>query len=193
MTKNILGTLLVASALMATVKPAKAEEPGTNIPTPPVTNNTNTANTDVPPFASQPGVVAPEPVIDTKTTTTTFPNRPLLITGLVLLGGSYGASAIVAATSDRKADDKLYYPVAGPWMDLNDRNCDVNACPNKTTDKILLIGDGVLQGLGALTLVMSLFIPEKTTRHWYLIGHEGLTLTPQVGRSVTGLAAVGSF
>jgi hypothetical protein len=112
---------------------------------------------------------------------------------VVLLGGSYGASAIVAATSDRAADEKLYYPVAGPWMDLNDRNCDVNACPNRTTDTILLIGDGILQGLGALTLVVSLFVPEKTTRHWYLIGQKGLTLAPRVGTSMAGLAATGNF
>jgi hypothetical protein len=78
-------------------------------------------------------------------------------------------------------------------MDLNNRNCDVNACPNKTLDKVLLVGDGVLQGLGALSLVMSLMIPEKTTRHWYLIGNEKLMLTPQLGRSTTALVAAGTF
>src|SRR6185369_7180647 len=35
------------------------------------------------------------------------PHRVLLVTGLVVLGGSYAASAVVAAESDRSADEKL--------------------------------------------------------------------------------------
>ena len=123
----------------------------------------------------------------------TWPNRPMLVTGVVVLGGTYAASAIVAAASDRKADNKLYLPVVGPWLDLKHRDCEVNDCGNDTFNKALLIGDGALQGIGAVTMVLSLVIPESTKKPWYLIGNEKLSVTPQVGSSVTGLTASGSF
>ena len=121
----------------------------------------------------------------------TWPNVPLLVTGLVLFGGSYGASAIVGAASDRKADDKLFIPVVGPWLDLHQRDCDANPCSHEGLNKALLIGDGVLQGVGALGMVLSLVIPQSTTRNWYLIGNESVTFTPQVANP--GVIATGRF
>jgi hypothetical protein len=115
------------------------------------------------------------------------------VTGLVVLGGSYGASAIGAAISDRDYHDKLYYPVAGPWMALDDRDCNADPCPRKTLETTLLIGSGIVQGLGALSLVMSLFIPEKTTQEWYLIGNEHLTVAPMADGSRLGAGAFGRF
>ena len=122
-----------------------------------------------------------------------WPNRPMLITGAVVLGGTYGASAIVGAASDRAADDKLFIPVVGPWLDLKNRDCETNDCGNDTLNKALLIGDGALQGLGALTLVLSLVIPESREKPWYLIGDEKLSVAPQVGNAVTGFSAFGRF
>jgi hypothetical protein len=67
-------------------------------------------------------------------------------------------------------------------------------CPHQNTFKALLIGDGILQGLGALGILTSLVVPEKTTRHWYLIGAEGTHVGPTVvGRSGYGVGAYGSF
>jgi hypothetical protein len=123
----------------------------------------------------------------------TWPNRPLLITGVVVLGGSYAASAIVGAVSDRKADEKLFYPVVGPWMDLKARDCEVNDCGNDTFNKVLLIGDGALQGLGALGIILGLVLPESEKKPWYLIGTEDVVVAPQVGTGATGLTAVGRF
>lgn len=112
----------------------------------------------------------------------------------MVLGGSYAASAIVAGTSDRPEDDKLYYPVVGPWMDLADRDCSARPCDNKTLDTALLIAAGVGQGLGALAVVTSLFVPEKVTRNWYLIGNSEWRVTPaNVGRDGYGLGASGRF
>lgn len=175
---------------------ASAQE--TNVPTPPPAPTppalTTTETTSIEP-ATPPVVIgaSDEPVIDTATTKSSVPNRPLLITGTLLLGGSYGASAIVGALSDRSADENLFYPVVGPWMDLSDRGCDTRSCSNETLNKVLLIGSGVGQGLGALGMLLSVMIPEKTTQHWYLVGNNDVVITPQLGPYVTGLAAVGSF
>jgi len=182
-----LGTALLTSwAFVAHAQQA----PGSNAPTPsPGPAGESATSAPVAP-------VLQEPVIDPTTHASTLPNKPLLVTGLVVLGSSYGASAVGAAISDREAYDKLYYPVAGPWMALQDRDCNADPCDNKTLDTALLIGSGVLQGLGALSTVMSLFIPETTTHTWYLIGNEheeNLVLAPLMAGDQLGAIAVGRF
>jgi len=140
--------------------------------------------------------VLQEPVIDPTTRASSLPNRPLLVTGLVVLGGSYGASAVAAAVSDRESDDKLYYPVVGPWMALKDRDCNAEPCGNKTLGTVMLVGSGVLQGIGALSTVLSFVIPETTTHTWYLIGterEENVALAPLVAADQLGAIAVGHF
>jgi hypothetical protein len=85
-------------------------------------------------------------VIPERETTTTI-NTPMIMGGAVLFLGSYGASVAYASNSDNEAADRLYVPVVGPWLALNewsdcepitDRDCD-----DTTTAKVLLIGDGV--------------------------------------------------
>jgi hypothetical protein len=122
-------------------------------------------------------------------------NRPLLLSSFLLIGGTYGASAIDAATSGRDADHKyLYYPVVGPWMDYANR-CDAgHPCNgNETGYKALLILDGVGQGLGALGMVTSLFIPERSTRNWFLIGGTDFHAAPSPVGTGYGLGAGGAF
>ena len=172
------------------------QQPGTNVATPAPANAPVLQSGEVIPEPSAQNTetgLAAEPVIDTESTKRLLPNRPLLITGAVLLAGSYGASAVVAATSDRSSDDKLYYPVAGPWMDLHRRDCNIDACSNKTLDRVLLIGDGIVQGVGALGVLLSLVIPEKATHHWYLIGNENFTIFPRFDHSQLGVGATTSF
>jgi hypothetical protein len=137
-----------------------------------------------------------EPVIEPTTRSSSVPNKPLLVTGVVLLGGAYGASAIAAGLSNRDSEDKLYYPVVGPWLALKDRDCNAEPCNHKALNTTLLVGSGVVQGLGALSVLMSLFIPETTTHSWYLIGDEQqphLALSPVVGQDQFGAFAVGQF
>lgn len=189
---SIHSRIATGALLFAWTSIASAEQPsGTNVPTP----------QPVPVTAPAPVVTMPssttsaleEPVIDTKTQGSSLPNKPLLITGLVVLGGSYGASVVGAAISDRDSNDKLYYPVVGPWMALQDRDCAADPCGQKTLNTTLLIGSGVLQGLGALSVLMSLFIPEKTTHEWYLIGNSDVTVAPLVDGSRVGASAFGRF
>ncbi|HVZ32900.1 MAG TPA: hypothetical protein VG963_10760, partial [Polyangiaceae bacterium] len=162
------------------------QPPGSNVPTPnPLPEQAPAVSTPVAP-------VLQEPEIEPKTVSSSIPNRPLLVTGVAVFGASYGASVIAAAVSDRKSDDKLYYPVAGPWMSLHARDCKAEHCANETLDTVLLVGSGVLQGVGALGIVMSFFIPETTTHHWNLIGdekRENLAVIPIVGYGELGALA----
>jgi hypothetical protein len=179
---------------------ANAQEPGTNVPTPrpaPAMTGgqtaTTTTATPAPGLSPLPLVSDPnEPVITT--TRSTYPNRPLLVTGLVVFGASYATSAVIGAMADREDDKKLVYPVAGPWMDLANRDCVANTCSNEDLNKALLIADGVVQGVGALGVLMSFVLPEKSTRKWYLIGQDGTHVTPmKMGYAGFGLGAVGRF
>jgi hypothetical protein len=189
-------TLIVALLEFGAPDICGAQEPGTNMATAqqpgPAVAPAAVGNADATPQLPVTSV-AQEPVIDTSTTHVSLPNRPLLITGAIILGASYAGSAIVAASSSRTADEKLYYPVVGPWMDLDERDCDINRCNNRRLNQGLLIGDGIVQGLGALTLLMGLIVPEKTTRHWYLIGQSSLFVLPQLDADAIRVRAVGRF
>lgn len=192
-----------------TVSPPAGTVPPSTSMSPSGPTTTPLTTTPPPPITAPPSVstttttsseFSPEPVIPTVADiphkeTRSFVNRPLLITSAVLLGGTYGASAIVAWTSSRDTDQKnLYIPVAGPWMNLADRQCDARPCNNEGLNKGLLIADGVAQGLGALGVVTSFFIPETTTKNWYLIGNSHVQATPmRVGVAGYGVGAVGSF
>jgi hypothetical protein len=143
----------------------------------------------------QPTGPLPSSSLDLPTTETSSPvNRPLLVTSVLVLGGTYGASAIAGFMSSRPEDQhNLYYPVAGPWMDLANRDCASRPCNNEPLNKVLLIADGVGQGLAAIGVVSSFFLPEKTTRHWYLLGNSEVRWAPTSVGTGYGLAAVGRF
>ena len=120
------------------------------------------------------------------------PHRVLLTTGAVVLIGSYATSAIVAAKSDRRADEKLFLPVVGPWLDLKRRDCGTHPCDHETANKALLIGDGALQGFGALSVLLSLIIPEPRERPWYAVGSRSFHVMPRFGQ-LSGISAAGVF
>jgi hypothetical protein len=135
------------------------------------------------------------PVEVSGTTRTSWVNRPLLVTGLVLLGGSYATSAVVGAESNRPSDTpNLYYPVVGPWLDLAQRDCSLQfPCSKETGNKALLIIDGSIQGLAALAVVTSFFLPERIGRHFLIIGGDRLHASPTIVGSGYGLGAGGRF
>lgn len=121
------------------------------------------------------------------------PNRPLLITGGVLLLGTYVPTAVIASTQGRNVEDSnLLIPVVGPWLNLADRRCD--ACSGETGNVALVIGSGVLQAAGVGMVLMSFLIPEKIEAATIQAGPVKLNVAPtQVGRSGMGLGAVGVF
>lgn len=134
------------------------------------------------------GVAGDEPRMNTETRVRTFPNRPLLVTGSVLLGGAYLPALVGAAVSDRNGDEKMYIPVAGPWMTLRQGEDETGG------QKLLLAADGAVQGIGALMMLMGLVIPETRTKNWMLIGQrDSFQLGPTNMRAGLGLGARGTF
>jgi hypothetical protein len=137
-------------------------------PPPPPTTTTTTNTTTTPP----PVVIVNPPPTAPRTTTYVAPegedvydswNAPVFATGALVFAGSYGAAAIASGMSDHPGADRLWVPVAGPWLALNDwGNCPItqSRCDTTTTDKVLLITDGVFQAAGLITMVDGLLSPS---------------------------------
>jgi hypothetical protein len=140
--------------------------------------------------------VAPAWAQSHESVTTTGPNRELLHSGIFALGVPYVASVIVAASSDRTEDKNLYIPVAGPWMDFANRSGCGHAgepsCGTETAYKVLLIGNGILQGVGALEIVGSFIFPETRTVS-ASSSERRVLVTPYYVGSSYGLAAFARF
>jgi hypothetical protein len=92
-------------------------------------------------------------------------NAPMFTTGALVFAASYGASVVVAASSDNnRGNNRLYVPVAGPWLALNERgSCDTtrSSCDNETTAKVLLIADGVFQAAGIVGMLDGILQPTS--------------------------------
>ncbi len=149
-------------------------------------------------------VVTPKRYVLKDETVSSGPNRALLHSGIWTLGLSYVPAVVVAAESNRVADKRLYVPVAGPWLDLASRgSCYPNntPCNHETTNKVLIVVDGIFQGIGALNIVGAFLFPETRTVTVSSAAPEGkrvssltVHLVPaQVGGRAYGLAAIGTF
>jgi hypothetical protein len=126
----------------------------------------------------------------------------LLGTGLFLLAVSYLPAVSVAASSSVAADQHLYAPLAGPWIDLAQRPvCSPPAnCEAEQTNRALLETSGILQGVGAfLTLVGLLTSDDDDTqrpppKHVNDAKATHVNVTPaQFGSAGYGVAAFGKF
>lgn len=125
------------------------------------------------------------------------PSHSMLFSGLGTFGISYGAAFVVAATSDLDADHRMYVPFAGPWMALSGRGpCGIGTprtCDAATTNKVLIITDGVFQALGGLLIVESFLNPETRTVTRARAEQPTIQVAPLVGSNGYGLAAFGNF
>lgn len=95
-------------------------------------------------------------------------NAPVFTTGALVFLASYGASVVVAASAEQdeidRGLDRLYVPVVGPWLALNDRgSCPIErpSCDYETTAKVLLVADGVFQAAGVITMVSGILSPTS--------------------------------
>jgi hypothetical protein len=147
-------------------------------------------------------VVVQRPDVVKDQTSTTGPNQTLLHSGVWILGLSYVPVVIVAAESSRAGDKNLYIPVAGPWLDLATRQgCQPGVSCNETANKLLIVIDGIFQGMGALDIVGSFIFPETHTvtvssseRCESPAPSFSIRIAPaKVSARAYGMAAVGTF
>jgi hypothetical protein len=184
---TVRGAAVATAAVLACIVSTTAWAQQTNIVTPPAAT----------PVAGR-----------EKAETYSGPNRALISTGLVTFGLAYVPAVIVAGTSPQPADNHLYIPVAGPWMNLADRpacggapalsdnNNNVPSsipCDAETTNKVLLGVDGVFQGIGALTTLVGLLSPEREEEP-VTTGKPTVHVTPaRMGIGGYGISAFGNF
>ena len=215
-----LSTLARAAAAQDTPAPSTTSTTTTTTAAPapvpaPATATTSTSTTSTPDGSSSTTTTTsaaatdvPEtPTTATQTTTvkeqvyvppaaSRWPNVPMEVTGFTLFAATYVPAVVVAAESARVGDKNLYYPVAGPWMDMAKRTCTNATCPNETLARVGLAADGVVQGVGALLLVSGLFVPEKVTHAlplWGKANDKQVMVTPSSVGSGYGVGAVGRF
>jgi hypothetical protein len=128
------------------------------------------------------------------------PSGAELGSGVLTLGLTYGAAAIVAAESPQAADHRMFIPVAGPWMALANRpSCGGStqpSCGTETTYSVLIVADGIGQALGSILIVGAFLHPETVSRTTTVSEEPpkpALHLVPASIGSGYGLQALGTF
>lgn len=191
-----LALALIGAVLVSVAPRVRAEEPSDPAPTAPPNapeapvappGHPAAATAPVPPLLPTATAASGEPTFTTETRRSVWPNTPLLATGATVFGVAYLPAVLGGALSEADGRKDLYIPVAGPWMMMT-RGADENR-----GEKTLLALDGVAQGLGALMLLSSFFIPERATHHWYLIGSNDAFVAPSRVGSGYGMGARGRF
>jgi hypothetical protein len=133
---------------------------------------------------------------------TAGPNRTLIRTGILVLGLSYVPAFLVASTNPRPDDDYLYFPVAGPWLDLAHREPCGRSCEGESVNKALLVTNGIFQGIGALEIVGSFLFMETrvaatSIRNSKSVAAENhripVSITPSYINGGYGVMAAGEF
>jgi hypothetical protein len=92
------------------------------------------------------------------------PNLPLLGVGATTFAVGYVPALAIAGASDHEGDNRLYIPVAGPWLDLLERTCDGGEtlhCGSTAAEATALVFDGLVQTVGVLEMLAALFDPEE--------------------------------
>ncbi len=168
-----------------------ATTPPSTATTPTSTTTTTSAEDATAAAATPTPMAAPTPGESTTIYAKRTPNKALLITGSSLFVSTYATTAALAGANGGLGDKDLYIPIAGPWINIADRN-GANY-ENNTRDTVLIAGSGVLQGIGALMAVSSFFVPEKVPAARIQAGNVQMQIVPQAGAGAGGLGAVGVF
>jgi hypothetical protein len=125
----------------------------------------------------------------------TRPHRALLVSGVGLIAGAYVLGITVGAF-DGFDNQKgwLFLPLAGPWIaSTRRRGCAdssfVTCRVNDSSATTLLAIDGVVQGAGALTMLLAVAIQEKV-----LVRNDArVFITPSAIAGGAGVSALGRF
>lgn len=127
-------------------------------------------------------------------------DKPMVTTGALVFLGSYGASVVSAAASgdaeQERGIDRLYIPVVGPWLALNERgDCTATngTCDWETTKKVLLVVDGVFQAGGVIAMIDGVLQPPSHR----VVTTSAVRVTPSLvgagSSACAGLAVFGHF
>ncbi len=142
----------------------------------------------------------PTPVVTEQTTSqASGPSWAMVGSGVVILGLSYVPALVVGSSSGLDADRSLFVPLAGPWIDLGQRpGCPGGgaSCNAETTNKVLLVTDGVFQAIGAITIVGGFLTTahETTTTVQSASSEPTWRLSPaSMGAGGYGVQALGTF
>ena len=198
MKTRLLATIgLLVPAIAVAQPPANPDDPtDPNAPIPTTTDPADKPVVIVNPPPPRTTTVVTEPEYETYTDTW---NAPMFTSGALIFLGSYGASVVVAATSEDDAidrgNDRLYVPVVGPWLALNDRpDCPVEreSCDMETTKKVLLVADGVLQAGGVVTMIAGLLSPTEHRVIRRPMASKTVTVSPTAGGN-PGISLFGQF
>jgi len=190
----LLSACLWGTSVRATAQTTQAQTPSEEAPIDPAASNmTAQATTTGPTYQPtsydgyQPTTYQPsQTTTGGKSETKRWPNRPLMISSAFMFTAAYVPAVIATAANHHDTTDNVYIPVAGPWMELARE-------PASSGNKALLALSGVFQDLGALGMLLSVFVPERKTSSWYLIGNKRLSAAPAAGPNSYGLSARGQF
>jgi hypothetical protein len=188
-----------ASAQSVMVQGAPAQPAPAVVPAAPPPSTPVVVNNQAPAGAPGPAVVEAPPAAEADTGTYWRPNRYMLMSGLIVAGAPYIASVSVAATSSNSNDNDLYIPAFGPWLDLGQRGgCPASgSCAGEVGNKVLLIGDGILQSVGVLEILGAFIFPEtgrvSTTVQTGKNGSWVAFSPANMGVGGYGMSAVGQF
>jgi len=141
---------------------------------------------------------SPAPVVTEQTTSqASGPSWAMVGSGAVIFGLSYIPAVVVGSASSLGADQSLFVPIAGPWIDLTQRpGCPAaSSCNGETTNKVLLVTDGVFQAIGAITIVGGFLTPaHETTTVRSASTEPTWRLSPaSMGAGGYGVQALGTF
>jgi len=119
-------------------------------------------------------------------------NMPVFVSGALTFGASYGAAAIASGARNHPGADRLVVPLAGPWLALSDwGHCPIASpdCDRNTTDKVLLVVDGVFQAAGLVTMLDGLLDPSSHHGAVVRTAQKGIHVAP----TGTGIKVFGAF
>jgi hypothetical protein len=179
------------------VPPPPVYAPAPPIPPPAVRPHTRRRGPAPPPAVIINQAPAPPqaaPRRDVVTFVEETPDTGMIGAGLLMFGLAYGSSIVVGATSENTADQALFVPLAGPWIDLANRgDCNGPCGPDETVNRVLLVSSGLFQAAGALQILGGFLFPETRTVTRTADVPAGVHFAPKVGKGMVGLSAYGSF
>jgi hypothetical protein len=136
-------------------------------------------------------------VVEETTSQASGPSMEMVASGIVIFGLAYVPAVVVGSSSGLDADRTLLVPVAGPWIDFTQRpGCSGGSgCNQENTNKVLLVTDGVFQGIGVLTTLGGFLTPahERTTVELAGVQPTWHLSPASFGAGAYGMAAAGTF